>query len=71
MVLLTQAKDYSWHLVDSGNYDSVLNWFVMSSDPRIVLMDEQSDNYKLDHLILQLSRPLSNILFYSVISKFS
>ncbi|KAL0271851.1 UNVERIFIED_CONTAM: hypothetical protein PYX00_008816 [Menopon gallinae] len=53
IVLLTQAKHYSWHLVDSNNYDSVLNWFVMSSDPRIVLMDEQSEYYKLDYLVLQ------------------
>ncbi|XP_065333691.1 ectopic P granules protein 5 homolog [Cloeon dipterum] len=31
------SQQLSWHLVDSGSYDQVLNWFVMSSDARVVL----------------------------------
>lgn len=29
----------SWHLVDSNAFDQALNWFVMGSDPRVVLPD--------------------------------
>ncbi|XP_059479588.1 ectopic P granules protein 5 homolog [Neocloeon triangulifer] len=40
VALICECKQQlSWHLVDSSSFDQVLNWFVMSSDPRVVLPD--------------------------------
>ncbi|XP_043670805.1 ectopic P granules protein 5 homolog isoform X1 [Vespula pensylvanica] len=35
--LITQAITFSWHLVDAAAYDQVINWHVMSCDPRVIL----------------------------------
>ncbi|XP_066590073.1 ectopic P granules protein 5 homolog isoform X2 [Prorops nasuta] len=35
--LITEAEKFSWHLVDAAAYDQVINWHVMSCDPRVVL----------------------------------
>ena len=32
-------QQLSWHLIDSSSFDQALNWFVMGSDPRVVLPD--------------------------------
>ncbi|KAK7082716.1 hypothetical protein SK128_026803 [Halocaridina rubra] len=35
--LLLEAESFSWWLIDSNSYQRVVNWWVMSCDPRIVL----------------------------------
>ncbi|ROT60954.1 putative ectopic P granules protein 5-like isoform X2 [Penaeus vannamei] len=35
--LLLEAESFSWWLVDSESFQRVVNWWVMSCDPRIVL----------------------------------
>lgn len=52
-LLLNEANDFAWHLIDSCNYSVVLNWFVARCDPRIILMDERLEYYKLDSTIFR------------------
>ncbi|KAB7501946.1 Ectopic P granules protein 5-like protein, partial [Armadillidium nasatum] len=41
--LLLSACNFEWHVVDAKNFETVLNWFVMSCDPRIALeMDNRN-----------------------------
>ncbi|XP_063978440.1 ectopic P granules protein 5 homolog isoform X2 [Diachasmimorpha longicaudata] len=35
--LVTEAEKFAWHLVDATAYDQVINWHVMSCDPRVIL----------------------------------
>ncbi|XP_014236749.1 ectopic P granules protein 5 homolog isoform X1 [Trichogramma pretiosum] len=42
------AERYSWHLVDAAAYDQVINWHVMSCDPRVVLTTANSDVHPID-----------------------
>ncbi|XP_020300063.1 ectopic P granules protein 5 homolog isoform X2 [Pseudomyrmex gracilis] len=35
--LITEAESFSWHLIDAAAYDLVINWHVMSCDPRVIL----------------------------------
>lgn len=37
MQLVTEAESFSWHLIDAAAYDQVINWHVMSCDPRVIL----------------------------------
>ncbi|KAH0560783.1 ectopic P granules protein 5 homolog isoform X1 [Cotesia glomerata] len=37
ILLVTEAEKFAWHLVDATVYDQVVNWHVMSSDPRVIL----------------------------------
>ncbi|XP_043289159.1 ectopic P granules protein 5 homolog isoform X2 [Venturia canescens] len=34
---IIEAEKFAWHLVDATAYDQVINWHVMSCDPRVVL----------------------------------
>ncbi|XP_063226634.1 ectopic P granules protein 5 homolog [Bacillus rossius redtenbacheri] len=52
-VLLLEAQKFAWHLVDAASYDQVVNWCVMSCDPRVILtLDE--DTGPVDVYTLQL-----------------
>lgn len=42
-VLLMEARQYHWHLVDAPNYEHVLDWFVMSYDSRVILLLTDED----------------------------
>ncbi|CAB0036559.1 unnamed protein product [Trichogramma brassicae] len=56
------AERYSWHLVDAAAYDQVINWHVMSCDPRVVLTTANSDVHPIDiavHKCKFLSRALA------------
>ncbi|KAK6644427.1 hypothetical protein RUM43_000694 [Polyplax serrata] len=57
--LLNEANDFGWHLVDSCSYEIILNWFITSCDPRIILMDERMEYYKLDSTIFRLLQTCS------------
>lgn len=41
--LLIEAQQFQWHLVDAVNYEFVLNWFVMSYDPRVIVQMTDDD----------------------------
>jgi hypothetical protein len=40
MTLLEESRLFTWHLVDATAYEQVVNWFVMSCDPRVILGTE-------------------------------
>lgn len=40
--LVTEAESFSWHLIDAASYDQVINWHVMSCDPRVILCLDQT-----------------------------
>ncbi|XP_016841839.1 ectopic P granules protein 5 homolog isoform X2 [Nasonia vitripennis] len=46
--LMQEAEKFSWHLVDAPAYDQVINWHVMSCDPRVVLSLTADQNHPLD-----------------------
>ncbi|BES95244.1 Ectopic P granules protein 5 homolog [Nesidiocoris tenuis] len=53
--LLRASKSFHWETVDSANYESVVNWFVMSYDPRVVLsMELEGDN--INQAVMELLR---------------
>lgn len=37
VTLLEESRQFAWHLVDATAYEQVVNWFVMSCDPRVIL----------------------------------
>ncbi|CAL4061203.1 unnamed protein product, partial [Meganyctiphanes norvegica] len=50
--LLLDSEQFSWQLIDGVSFENVINWWVMSCDPRIVL-DMDSRN-PVDIAIIQL-----------------
>jgi hypothetical protein len=36
------SQQFAWHLIDAAAYEQVVNWFVMSCDPRVVLGSDGS-----------------------------
>ena len=46
--MVQDAERFSWHLVDATAYDQVVNWHVMSSDPRVVLSLNDADVHAID-----------------------
>lgn len=46
--LMQEAEKFSWHLLDALAYDQVINWHVMSCDPRVVLSLTADQNHPLD-----------------------
>nr|CAD7586275.1 unnamed protein product [Timema genevievae] len=52
--LLLEAQKFAWHLVDAASYNQVVNWCVMSCDPRVILtLDQETgpvDVYTLELL---------------------
>ncbi|KAF7993173.1 hypothetical protein HCN44_006233 [Aphidius gifuensis] len=49
--LVIEATKFSWHLVDAVAYDQVINWYVMSCNPRVILScndDNDDDIHQLD-----------------------
>ncbi|XP_076238292.1 ectopic P-granules autophagy protein 5 [Calliopsis andreniformis] len=46
--LVTEAENFSWHLLDANAYDHVINWHVMSCDPRVILCIDSDQYYNLD-----------------------
>uniref|UniRef100_A0A0A9WHI2 Uncharacterized protein n=1 Tax=Lygus hesperus TaxID=30085 RepID=A0A0A9WHI2_LYGHE len=53
--LLRSSKMFHWETVDFGSYESVVNWFVMSYDPRVVLNLEQEEGH-VDQSVMELLR---------------
>ncbi|KAF4516976.1 hypothetical protein B566_EDAN005578 [Ephemera danica] len=51
-------KQLSWHLIDSSSFDTVLNWFVMSCDPRVIL-PSHTDTHAVDTAVLELLQEIA------------
>ncbi|XP_012284320.1 ectopic P granules protein 5 homolog isoform X2 [Orussus abietinus] len=52
--LVTEAEKFAWHLVDSTAYDQVVNWHVMSCDPRVILCENDDQGHPIDLAINNL-----------------
>ncbi|XP_014271688.1 ectopic P granules protein 5 homolog isoform X2 [Halyomorpha halys] len=54
MDLLIAACNFRWETVDCSNYESAVNWFVMSYDPRVILLQDSDDSCDIDKSVLEL-----------------
>ncbi|XP_066999967.2 ectopic P granules protein 5 homolog [Anabrus simplex] len=52
--LLLEAQKFAWHLLDSAAYEPVINWCVMSCDPRVILNLEEDESSPTDVAVLEL-----------------
>lgn len=48
MQLVTESECFSWHLIDAAAYDQVINWHVMSCDPRVILCLDGDHTHPID-----------------------
>ncbi|XP_053972222.1 ectopic P granules protein 5 homolog [Hylaeus volcanicus] len=46
--LITEAEKFSWHLLDASAYDQIVNWYVMSCDPRVILYVDVDQCHPID-----------------------
>ncbi|XP_043464914.1 ectopic P granules protein 5 homolog isoform X3 [Leptopilina heterotoma] len=46
--LMEEAEKFAWHLVDASSFDQVINWHVMSCDPRVILSIENEVVHPID-----------------------
>ncbi|XP_051171464.1 ectopic P granules protein 5 homolog isoform X2 [Leptopilina boulardi] len=46
--LMEDAEKFAWHLVDASSFDQVINWHVMSCDPRVILSIENEIVHPID-----------------------
>lgn len=42
------AQYFSWHLIDVAAYDQVINWHVMSCDPKVILCLDGDQTHPID-----------------------
>lgn len=42
--MVKESEKFAWHLVDAASYDQVVNWHVMSCDPRVVIAVAEQEN---------------------------
>lgn len=47
--LLVQSEDFDWEIIDSINYQHVMDWYVLSCDSHVIF---KSDPLDLDYRIL-------------------
>ncbi|KYM83710.1 hypothetical protein ALC53_05824, partial [Atta colombica] len=52
--LVTEAESFSWHLIDAIAYDQVINWHVMSCDPKVILCLGKDQTHAIDIAINNL-----------------
>ncbi|XP_020712165.2 ectopic P granules protein 5 homolog isoform X2 [Athalia rosae] len=52
--IVVSAEKFAWHLVDAAAYDQVINWYVMSCDPRVILHLDTEQTYSIDGAINNL-----------------
>ncbi|KAG7211797.1 hypothetical protein KM043_011028 [Ampulex compressa] len=52
--LVVEAEKFSWHLIDATAYDQVINWHVMSCDPRVILYFDNDQSHPIDIAINNL-----------------
>jgi hypothetical protein len=61
-------QQLSWHLIDSSSFDQALNWFVMGSDPRVVLPDHP-ELHPVDVAVFKLLQQIAGIMIQISCSK--
>lgn len=49
--LVMEAECFSWHLIDAAAYDQVINWHVMSCDPRVILCLDGDLTHPIDSTV--------------------
>ncbi|KAM0728306.1 Ectopic P granules protein 5-like protein [Formica fusca] len=54
--LVTEAESFSWHLIDAAAYDQVINWHVMSCDPRVILCLGKDQTHAIDIAVNNLMK---------------
>ncbi|XP_076173051.1 ectopic P-granules autophagy protein 5 isoform X2 [Ptiloglossa arizonensis] len=52
--LITEAEKFSWHLLDASSYDQIINWYVMSCDPKVILYVDIDQCHPIDIAINNL-----------------
>ncbi|XP_011143291.1 ectopic P granules protein 5 homolog isoform X2 [Harpegnathos saltator] len=52
--LVAESECFSWHLIDAAAYDQIINWHVMSCDPRVVLCLDGDHTHPIDMAINSL-----------------
>ncbi|KAK7871957.1 hypothetical protein R5R35_004755 [Gryllus longicercus] len=52
--LLQESQKFAWHLLDSSAYEPVINWCVMSLDPRVILSLDSEESNPIDNAVLEL-----------------
>ncbi|XP_034233842.1 ectopic P granules protein 5 homolog isoform X2 [Thrips palmi] len=52
--LLVESRKLAWHLLDAHAYEPVVNWYVMSVDPRSILRVEDQDGSAIDSAVIYL-----------------
>lgn len=52
--LLVEARKLAWHLLDAHAYEPVVNWYVMSVDPRAILRVEDQEGSAIDSAVIYL-----------------
>lgn len=52
--LLVESRRLAWHLLDAHAYEPVVNWYVMSVDPRAVLRLEEQEGGAIDSAVISL-----------------
>ncbi|XP_012225114.2 ectopic P granules protein 5 homolog isoform X2 [Linepithema humile] len=52
--LVTEAESFSWHLIDAAAYDQIINWHVMSCDPRVILCLGKDQTHPIDTAVNNL-----------------
>nr|XP_033322179.1 ectopic P granules protein 5 homolog isoform X1 [Megalopta genalis] len=46
--LINEIEKFSWHLLDATAYDPVINWHVMSCDPKVILNVDSDQCHPID-----------------------
>ena len=46
--VISEAEKLSWHLVDATSFEQIINWHVMSCDPRVVLCINGDSAHQVD-----------------------
>ncbi|XP_071650229.1 ectopic P granules protein 5 homolog isoform X2 [Temnothorax longispinosus] len=52
--LVMEAESFSWHLIDAAAYDQVINWHVMSCDPKVILCLGKDQTHPIDTAVNNL-----------------
>ncbi|XP_033214682.1 ectopic P granules protein 5 homolog isoform X2 [Belonocnema kinseyi] len=52
--LMIDAEKFSWHLIDATAFDQVINWHVMSCDPRVILCLDNEPVHPIDTAVNNL-----------------
>ncbi|XP_043252581.1 ectopic P granules protein 5 homolog isoform X1 [Colletes gigas] len=46
--LVTEAEKFSWHLLEASAYDQIINWYIISCDPRVIIYVDNDQCHPVD-----------------------